>query len=450
MSRIVEEFLKSYLEREPYATKEELVGVLTEAEMVIKNNPDKSLEEIINLIIEKDIKDYEEIRKRYGVPGYTGSISVGNINVKLYGGNINYLGEEMPSNALFDIASMTKFYTQVVAYNLIKEGYFRRDDKIKDLDSRFINLDNITVDDILTFGVKFMTDGRISDKKTIDEALNTLYNIKVVGTGKWDYNDMGLMIIKEVMEKVTGLSYPELIDKYIIKPLHLNDTHVIVPKSKFHLITGTPNFHLGHINDMTANAVGGYSGHAGIFASSDDLVKLSKGVREEGIVPHIEDAYTPGNLNDAIGRMGNVYTSHPLGIEKTFVDNLEPKDTFAIAGSTRVNMASSHDSTFNILFNPSSMSMEEAMERVRLINERRKKDAKPLISPVKEYEFDRNGKMLKYSLIDPRQLLPLSEMEKSVQNMARTTLKLRFLDYLIKEYDKSYEGQHIAINTNHR
>ena len=446
MSKIVEDFLKNYLRREPYATKEELVSVLAEAEMIIKNNPDKSLEEIINLIIKKDIEDYEELRKKYGVPGYTGSISVGNINVKLYGGNINYLGEEMPSNALFDIASMTKFYTQIVAYNLIKEGYFRRDDKIKDLDSRFVNLGDITIDDILTFGVKFMTDGRISDKKTIDEALNTLYNIKVVETGKWDYNDMGLMIIKEVMEKITGLSYPELIDKYIIKPLHLNDTHVIVPKSKYHLITGTPN--LGHINDMTANAVGGYSGHAGIFASSDDLVALSKGVREGSIVPHIEDAYTPGKLNDAVGTMGNVYTAHPLGIEKTFVDNLEPRDTFAIAGSTRVNLASSNDSTFNILFNPSSMSMEEAMERVRIINEQRKKASKPLISPVKEYEFDRDGRMIKYNLIDPRMLLPLSEMEKSVQNMARTTLKLRFLDYLIKEYDRSYEEQHIEINTN--
>ena len=450
MSKIVEEFLKDYLKRQPYASHEELVKVLSEAELIIRNNHDKSLEEIINIIIQKDIEEYEEIRKKYGVPGYTGSISVGNINVKLYGGNINYLGEPMPSNALFDIASMTKFYTQIVAYNLIKEGYFKREDKITDLDSRFVNLGNLTIDDILTFAVSFRTDGLIKDKKTIDEALNTLYTANVQEVGKWNYNDVGLMIMKEVMEKVTNMTYPELVDKYIIKPLNLRDTHIIVPRSKFHLLTGTPNFKMGHINDMSANAVGGYSGHAGIFASSDDLVKLARGVRETNIVPNINDAYIPGRLNDAIGTMGNVYTSHPEGIVKTFVDNLEPRDTFAIAGSTRVNMASSSDSTFNILFNPSSMSMDEARERIKTINDERIKKGLAPINPVKEFEFLRDGRLVSYNLIDPRQLLPLGEMEKSVVNMARTTLKLRFLDYLVKRYEKNIEEINIERNVNNK
>lgn len=450
MSKIVEDFLIEYLERQPYASHEELVSVLSEVELIIKKNQDKSLEEIIDIIIEKDIQDYEDIRKKYGVPGYTGSISVGNINVKLYGGNINYLGEPMPSNALFDIASMTKFYTQIVAYNLIKEGYFKREDKVMDLDSRFVNLGNLTVDDILTFGVSFKTDGLIKDKKTIDEALNTLYTANVQEVGKWNYNDVGLMIMKEVMEKVTNMTYPELVDKYIIKPLNLQDTHIIVPNSKFHLLTGTPNFKIGHINDMSANAVGGYSGHAGVFSSSDDLVKLARGVREGNVVPNISDAYTPGRLNDAIGRMGNVYTSHPEGIAKTFVDNLEPRDTFAIAGSTRVNMASSSDSTFNILFNPSSMSMEEARDRINKINEERTKKRLASINPVKEFEFLRDGRLVSYHLIDPRQLLPLGEMEKSVVNMARTTLKLRFLDYIIKKYEKNIEEINVERNGNNK
>ena len=258
------------------------------------------------------------------------------------------------------------------------------------------------------------------------------------------------MIMKEVMEKVTNMTYPELVDKYIIEPLNLQDTHIIVPNSKFHLLTGTPNFKTGHINDMSANAVGGYSGHAGIFSSSDDLVKLARGVREGNIVPNIRDAYTPGRLNDAIGRMGNVYTSHPEGIAKTFVDNLEPRDTFAIAGSTRVNMASSSDSTFNILFNPSSMSMEEARDRINKINEERTKKGLASINPVKEFEFLRDGRLVSYHLIDPRQLLPLGEMEKSVVNMVRTTLKLRFLDYIIRKYEKNIEEINVERNGNNK
>ena len=433
LSNLVEKFLIDYLSYKPYATREELVSVLSSVERLIRQNKDKTKEEIIDLIIKDNILEFENIRKKYGVPGYTVSIKVGSNHIKIYGGNINYLGEKMPENALFDIASMTKFYTQIIAYNLIKEGYFHRDDRIIDLDKRFVNLSNLTVDDILTFSTKFVTNGLIKDKKTIDEAYNTLFNVNVVETGRWNYNDIGLMIIKEVMEKLTGLSYVKLVDKYIVKPLGLTDTHIIVPRNKFHLITGTPNFKIGHVNDMGANALGGYSGHAGIFSSSDDLVKLMMGVREGNILPNKSDAYTPGKYNDAIAKMGNVYTSNPKGLEKTFVDILEPRDTFSIAGSTRTNAASSSDSTYNVLFNPSSMDVEEAKERVSKINYEREKNNLNHIDPVKEYEFNRDGKLVKMTLIDPRQLLPVDDVAYANRNIAITTLKLRFLDFCLKE-----------------
>ena len=446
LSSLVDEFLVGYLKREPYASKEDLVNVLAGVELLVRYNKDKSLEEIIDLIIEDNIQDFELIRKKYGVPGYTASIKVAGFNVKLYGGNINYLSEDMPENALFDIASMTKFYTQIIAYNLIKEGVFSRSNKIKDLDSRFVNLGDLTVDDILTFGVTFQTNGLIKDKKTIAEAMDTLFNTKVIDKGKWNYNDIGLMIMKEVMEKLTGLTYPELVDKYIVYPLHLTDTHIIVPKTKYKLITGTPNFREAKINDMTANAVGGYSGHAGIFTTSDDLVRLMMGVRMKEIVPNIKDAYTPGKLNDAIGIMGNAYTTNPKGLEKTFVDITEPRDTFAIAGSTRVNAASSNDSTYNVLFNPSSMSIAEARERVNKINEEREKQGLKPIDPVKEYEFDRDGKLIKYTLIDPRSLLPVDPMAEVVRNISLTSLKLRFLDFAIKKYGEKVDAMNITRN----
>ena len=426
LNNLVEEFLIDYLNREPYAKKEDIVKVLTDVLLLFRRNKDKTKEEIIELLIRDNIQEFEVIRKRYGVPGYTASIKVGNNNIKLYGGNINYLGEEMPKNALFDIASMTKFYTQIIAYNLIKEKVFSRTDKIEDLDNRFVNLGNLTIDDILTFGTTFRTDGLIKDQKTIEEAKDVLFNVQVTETGKWNYNDIGLIIIKEVMEKLTGLSYVDLVDKYIVKPLHLEDTHIIVPKNKFHLITGTPNATVGHVNDMTANALGGYSGHAGIFSTSDDLVKLMMGVSNGAFLPNRKDVYTPGKLNDAIAVMGNVYTSNPKGLEKTFVDVIEPRDTFSIAGSTRVNAAASHDSTYNVLFNPSSMSIQESKEKVAKINEDRLSRGLKPIDPVREYEFDHDGKLVKYTLIDPRMLLPVDDVAYTVRNVAITTLKLRF------------------------
>ena len=446
LSKITDEFLIDYLKREPYANKEDLINILSKVELLIRNNKDKTEEEIINLIIQDNISDFENVRQKYGIPGYNANIKVGNISVKLYGGNINYLGEDMPRNALFDIASMTKFYTQIIAYNLICEGLFKRNDKICDLDNRFVNLHDLSVSDILTFGTTFKTNGLIKDKKSIDEALDTVFNVLVIEKDKWNYNDIGLIIIKEVMEHLTGLTYPELVDKYIVYPLHLTDTHVIVPKCKYHLITGTPNFREASVNDMTANALGGYSGHAGIFSTGDDVIKLLMGVRNSDIVPNIADAYTPGKLNDTIGIMGNVYTANSKGLEKSFVDTFEPRDTMAIAGSTRVNAAGNKDSFYTVLFNPASMSINDANMRMEKINEeRRKKGLKP-IEIVKRFEFDRNGNLINLSLIDARQLLPVDPMADVVSKVAKTTLKLRFLDFVIKRYDKNINDIKIERN----
>lgn len=440
LEKVMNDFVDDYMKRGVYASREELLNVLEEVKVIVSANKDKTPEEIIDIMFEKNIKELEELRQKYPVPGYTASINVDNINVKLYGGNINYLGEPMPDNALFDIASMTKFYTQAVAYNLIKEGVFSYTDKIKDLDPRFVNVGDLTVEDVLTFTTEFRTDGRISDKKTIDEAKDTLYKVNVVGTGKYNYNDIGMITMKEVMEHVTGAKYEDLVDKYLIKPLNLKDTHLIVPNNKYHLLTGSPNVKYGKVNDMTALSLGGYSGHAGMFASSSDLIKLMRGVHHNDIVPNISDAYTHG-VNVARGVMGNTYTTHPDGLDYTYLDKTEVDDSFVIQGSTRVNATGSLDSAHNILFNPSSMGVERAKEENEKLNMRRAEKGQNPLQLVKRFEFDRDGKLVNYDLIDPRQLFPSAKIEQVIKSNAEATLKLRFLNKLIKEYDKNYNHE---------
>src|SRR5574344_149583 len=198
LDKLVNEFVDEQMVRGTYASREQIEHYTNNMKKIINNNDDVTIEEII----EKTIKDLafllENIRKKYDTPGYTVSINVNNISVKLYGGNINYLGEPMPENALFDITSMTKFYTQVIIYNMMKDGYFKANDKIVDLDNRFSNLGDLTVYDVTSFATKFSTDSHIENNKTIDEAKDTLYNSKVEEVGNYNYNDIGMMIMKEV------------------------------------------------------------------------------------------------------------------------------------------------------------------------------------------------------------------------------------------------------------
>lgn len=441
--KLFEEFIDEVKEEGTYATKEEISLVTKEMLDIIKDNKDATPEELVEKVIESNINQLESIKDKYPVPGYTVGVNVANINVKLFGGDIDSLGRKMRDDALFDIASTTKFYTQVVAYNLIKEGLFNFDTKVKDLDPRFINVGDLTVGDVLTFTTEFRTPGRLSDKSTIDEAINCLYNTDVVATGNYNYNDIGMMLMKELMENVTNSSYSDLVDKYIIKKFGLLDTHLVVPTNKIERVTGSANSNIGMVNDPSALSVGGYSGHAGIVASSDDLIKLGKAYQTGKLIPSdmMKDTYTHG-VKDNRGIMGNTYTPHPDGVDGSFVDRLEPLTNFCIQGSTRVNVNIGMNSVSTILFNPASMNIEKAKEEEAKINEARALKGQNPLSLVKHFRFDRDGKIQEYNLVDARQMLPLGgSIEPVTTSNAILALRLRFLNKIIKEYDKNYDKE---------
>lgn len=441
--KILEEFIDEIKEEGTYASKEEVAEVLKEMLNILKENIDATPEELVEKVIVSNIDQLEEIKNKYPVPGYTVGVNVSNINVKLFGGDIDSLGRKMPDDALFDVASTSKFYTQVVAYNLIKEGAFSLEDKVKDLDPRFIKVEDLTIGDILTFTTQFKTPGRIDSNSTVEEALNCLYNAEVVETGNYNYNDIGMMLMKELMENVTGSSYSDLVDKYIVKKFDLTNTHLIVPTEKIEKVTGSANSSLGAVNDGNAIAVGGYSGHAGIIVSNDDLIKLGKAYQTGELIPTdmMKDTYTPGVKNNR-GIMGNTYTPHPDGIDGSFVDKLEPLTNFCIQGSTRVNVNIGMNSVSTVLFNPACMSIEQAKEEEAKINEARALKGQSPISLVKHFRFDRDGIIKEYNLIDARQMLPAgASVEPVATSNAKLALRLRFLNKVIKEYDKNYNKE---------
>lgn len=448
--KIFENFLDQVQKEGTYATREDLAEATKKMLEIVKANKDSTPEELVEAVIEDNIHFLEDMRNNYPVPGYTVGMKVGNINVKLYGGYMDETKRQMSEDALFDIASITKLYTQIIAYNLIKEGYFSYEDKINDLDPRFSQVGDLTVGDVLTFTTEFKTNGRLSDKETISEAKDCLYNMNVVATGKYNYNDMGMMLMKEVMENVTGKSYEDLLKEYITDKLVLNDTHLVIPSSKIERLTGTPNAKYGMVNDPSALSVGGYSGHAGIKVTSDDLIRLGKGFLSGTIFPieSQKDAYTPGisiypeggKANRGI--MGNTYTAHEKGLAITYIDKLSPIQSFVSQGSTRTQLTIGPDSVSTILLNPSSMGIERAKEEEAKINATRQAKGQAPLSLVKEFTFDRNGNKVKYQLIDARQMAPDSKtMEPIITMNAITSLRLRFLNEVIKEYDRNYQKE---------
>ena len=451
IEQLFNKFVDNVIKNGVYAPKEKIIDVVYNIKELIVQNKDKTPEEIVELIIEENIKLLHEIiNSDLPIPGFTTGINVANINVKLFGGYRNFKKEPLNENAIFDCASITKFLTEIVAYSLIKDGFININDSIKTLDNTKVNLENITIEDILTFNVEFRTNGRLESMKTKTQFQNCLNTVEVCNKGKFHYNDIGMMILKDVFEKVMNVSFENLVKKYILEKLNIYDIYLKVPKEKRSLITGTPNTETLLPNDPKVVGAGGYSGHAGMFSTSDGLIKLGSGILNSNLLgDNTSDLYTVGKkYNRAV--MGTVYVSHPEGVKKSFVSELSSRKAFALQGSTKTQLnvdkftidKNNYIATSTILLNPASMSIEEAKRQEILINKEREKRGEAQLSLVKHFTFDNDGKIIEYDLIDVRPIIPFNKtINPLTDKNAEVILKFMFLSEYIKEYDSGYNKQ---------
>ena len=465
MNSIIEQFVEKVRLECPYVTNDQIMEVVNEVTTIMDRFPNSKPETWIELLIKPNINELETIRKSKPVPGYTSGVNVGNIGVQMYGGYLDGKGmhydvekglylcdssnPKMEENALHDVASETKFFTQIVAYNLIAEGVFSFDSIISELDNSFSNLGNLTVGDVLSFCASFQTPGRVDDASNKDMALERIYSATANNIGNYNYNDIGMIIMKQVIEKVTGKKYEELVDKYIIKKLNLKDTYLVVPDKEKYRVTGSANSRLGKCNDPKAIVLGGFSGNAGLFMTHEDATKIAYGVNKLLPSDMIADAYTVGKKHNR-GKMGNTYISLPNGTKDTFVSSYEPKNTFAYQGSTRTNSGIwvSDDPIFrganNIFFNPSSMDINWAYVEEQIIKRDEEIKALKAEKPFRDFKlvnhYEANGE--KYRLIDARKMLPTDKsVEPVIDNNAKLGLKLAFLRLYLENYCKDYQSE---------
>lgn len=459
LDKMIDSFADEYIKKSPHASKEEVKKVLEDFSSLMKKNKDASPEEIVECILEDCIKDLNDILKNYSTPGIASSLNVDNIHINLYGGTIRPAGDNLTENALFDIASITKLYTEIIAYKLINQGAFSLFDKIGELDPRFENMKGVMVSDVLRFVVSFQTDGRIEDAVTRSEAEQKLFDMKVSQLREqYNYNDMGLMMLKEVMEYVTGKTYAELFEEYITIPYGLPNTYLVVPNEKKSLVTGTPNLD-GSVNDLKANVLGGYSGHAGVRATNQDLLQfMEKIVQDRSINKGMFDANR--SKSNRSEKMGNAYVNPELfinpdgsvvsGAEKSYFGKLAPASSIAAQGSTRVILRASEYNGIIIsstaLSNIASMTDEEMLKMIERENTRRlslNPDATLLNSEVLMKVRIYDGKTFK--MHDPRSLMnedeTLTKLLYKYDN--EVVLKLLFLNKLLKELEHYHEDVNV-------
>jgi len=110
---------------------------------------------------------------------------------------------------------------------------------------------------------------------------------------KMVYSDLGVILLGEIIERLTGQTLDQLANEYIFAPLGMHDSMYKPPKKIWPSIAPTEfdaNFRKrlvqGEVHDENAYAMGGVSGHAGVFSTAPDLAAFCQMLLNGGVYEH--------------------------------------------------------------------------------------------------------------------------------------------------------------------
>ena len=240
-------------------------------------------------------------------------------------GKLSYdaISQPVTSNTIYDLASVTKVTATLQSLMVLyDQKKFNLDDKASYYlpELKGTNKENITIRDILWhqaglvayipfwertriplgwktefYSAKMspeysleVADGMFAKSAIRDSVWRWVIKSPLMnkkdrdGLYPYVYSDLGLMILHHLVERLTNQPLDVFTTKNFYEPLAMNTTgfNPLSRISKYQ-IAPTENDNLfrerliqGTVQDQTAAMLGGVSGHAGLFSSASDLVKL--------------------------------------------------------------------------------------------------------------------------------------------------------------------------------
>lgn len=305
---------------------------------------DISLSETLNKIAEEIKNETEEFlnnKNEYNT-NYISGISTciylpdfnrnGEYKLKLIGGSVSRDYKwSINDRTLFDIASITKVYTLLLAFKLEEKGILDLDKKVSEINPDFQNLEDFTLNDLIRLHGELRTNGNIKDANSREEAYQILKTLYLESNTREEnkYTDFGAIVLSDTIEKVVSnylnksMTFEEVMEEYLLDKFFVIDTKFNPSRQ---IVSGNGN-DLSIVHDPKARILGGAVGHAGLFTTSDDLARLAKeiysvnyynrGLISRKNLARLGEITFPNSLQSNKGNLG-IYVKHPKGLEKTY------------------------------------------------------------------------------------------------------------------------------------
>jgi beta-N-acetylhexosaminidase len=107
------------------------------------------------------------------------------------------------------------------------------------------------------------------------------------------YSDLGIILMAEIIDRLTGKKLDDLANTLIFSPLGMTNSMYKPPKKLWPTIAPTEidnqyrhRLIEGEVHDENAYAIGGVSGHAGVFSTAPDLAAFCQMLLNGGVYAH--------------------------------------------------------------------------------------------------------------------------------------------------------------------
>jgi len=231
--------------------------------------------------------------------------------------------EKLNENSIFELASVSKQFTAMAIVILKENGKLNYDDKIAKFIPELSNYKNITIRNLLnhTGGLPDYMElmDTVFDKSKIATnkdiiSMFTNQNPKILfePNTKYEYSNTGYAILASIIEKISGMTYGDYLNKVIFKPLKMKNTFVYTRRYAPRKIN---NYAYGYVYSDSLKKyllpedieetkmvvwLDGIVGDGTVNSTTNDLLKWDRALYTNKLISNSssKEILTAGELND--------------------------------------------------------------------------------------------------------------------------------------------------------
>ncbi|MEO8631984.1 MAG: serine hydrolase domain-containing protein [Chloroflexota bacterium] len=196
-------------------------------------------------------------------------------------------------DSLFDLASLTKLATTALALSFVRERALTLETPFRELvpDFRGGRKDDATLAHVLTHtaGLKWWLP-LFQDVSSLDEAVwRAAQEPLAHDLGTFTYSDLGYIMLTQGLATIGGRPFADLVREQVLGPVEAL-TADFGPRPAERCVATEDDKEWrkrrlrGEVDDENASAIGGASGHAGLFGTAADVAAIARVFRDGAVI----------------------------------------------------------------------------------------------------------------------------------------------------------------------